>query len=97
MDTKIEINKRFGMPIFIPLIALIASFLLSSRKDKKIYNYNKYIYFFIGFIVLVLSEIIVRYSGTSWSHTIIYYLFPVILLPIFYLTLLRKFKFENLY
>ena len=96
MDNKIEINKRFGMPIFIPLISLVCSFLLSSRKDKKIYNYNKYIYFFTGFIILSLSEIIVRYSGISWTHTFVYYLLPLIMLPIFYITLIKKFKYENL-
>ena len=52
MDTKIEFNKRFGMPIFIPLMALICSFLLSSRKDKKIYTFNKYIYSLICIIIL---------------------------------------------
>jgi len=96
MDTKIEINKRLGMPIFIPLIALVCSFLLSSRKDKRIYNYNKYIYFIISFIILSSSEIFVRYSGISWTHTIVYYLFPLLMLPLFYISLIRKFKFENL-
>ena len=97
MNIRIEINKRFGMPIFIPLIALVCSFLLSSRKDKKIYNYNKYIYFFIGFVILILSEMIVRYSGSSWIHTFIYYLLPAGMFPLFYLTLIRKFKYENLF
>ena len=97
MDTKIEFNKRFGMPIVIPLMALICSFLLSSRKDKKIYNFNKYIYFIICIIVLVLSEIFVRYSGISWKHSVIYYLLPVSMYPLIYLTLIRKFKYENLF
>ena len=96
MDVKIEINKRFGMPIFIPLIALISCFLLASRRDKKNYYYNKYIYFFNGFLILLTAEIIVRYSGTSWAHTIVYYLIPLILLPVFYLILIRTFKYENL-
>ena len=96
MNIKIEINKRFGMPIFIPLISLICSFLLSSRKDKKNYNYNKYIYFFICFAILTLSEIMVRYSGNSWIHASTYYLLPLIMMPFFYLTLIRKFKYENL-
>ena len=97
MDTKIEINKRFGMPVFIPLISLVCSFLLSSSRDKKIYNYRKYIYFFVAFVILVLAEIMVRYSGISWKHTMVYYLFPLLMLPLFYFTLLRKFKHENLY
>jgi len=96
MDNKIEFNKRFGMPIYIPLISLICAFLLASRKDKKIYYYNKYIYFFICFLILTLSEILVRYSGISWNHTSIYYIFPIGLLPFFYFVLLRKFKYENL-
>ncbi len=95
-DTKIEINKRFGIPIFIPVISLICSFLLFSRKDKKIYNYNGYIYSFLCFLLLALSEIMVRYSGLSWTHTIIYYSFPIIMIPIIYFTLIKKFKYENL-
>ncbi len=96
MDNKIEFNKRFGMPIYIPLISLICSFLLSSRRDKKIYPYNKYIYFFICIVILVLSEILVRYSGISWNYTAIYYLLPMALLTLFYFSLIRKFKYENL-
>jgi len=96
MDNKIEFNKRFGMPIYIPLISLICAFLLTSRKDKKIYNYNKYIYFFICFLILALAEILVRYSGTSWNYTSVYYLLPIGLLPLFYFVLIKKFKYENL-
>ena len=95
-DNRIELNKRLGIPIFIPLIALISCFLLSSRKEKKFSNLYKYTYFFIGFVVLVGSEITVRYSGISTYHSIIYYLIPIGLLPLVYLFLIRTFKFENL-
>ena len=96
MDTKIEINKRFGMPMYIPLISLISCFLLTSRKDTKMFYLNKYIYFFVGVLILILAEIIVRYSGISWNHTIIYYLLPIGTAPLFYLALIRAFKYENL-
>jgi len=96
MNLKIEINKRIGMPFFIPLMALICSFLLSSQRDKKIYQFNKYIYFFVGFIILTLAEITVRYSGNSWNYTAIYYLIPAGMVPLFYFALVRKFKYENL-
>ena len=81
---------------FIPLIALLTCFLLASRKDKKNLSWNKYIYFGIGFFVLVCSEITVRYSGSSILSIFLYYFIPIGLLPIVYLTLLRKFKYENL-
>ena len=96
MDIKIETNKRFGMPFFIPLIALISCFMLSSRKDKKFIFFDKYFAFLFGFIVLVSSEIFLRYSGISLNNTLAYFLVPVFLLPIFYLFLIRKFKYENL-
>ena len=97
MDTKIEINKRFGMPFYIPLLALICCFLLDSRRDRKIYNLNKYICFFVGFIILVAAEISVRYSGISWNHTAMYYLIPAGVMPLLYFILIRKFKYENLH
>jgi lipopolysaccharide export system permease protein len=96
MDQKIELNKRFGMPFFIPLIALTCSFLLSSRRDKKIYKYNNHIYGIVSFLILSISEVTVRYSGISWSHTFVYYFFPLFLIPFFYLALIKKFKYENL-
>ena len=95
-DTKIEINKRFGMPLFIPLISLISCFLLSSRREKKISFFNRYIYFAIGFLILISAEITVRYSGTSLNHTLLYYLIPTGLLPLVYFYLIRTFKYENL-
>ena len=51
---------------------------------------------FIGVVILVLAEISVRYSGISWNHTAVYYLIPIGTIPMFYLTLIRTFKHENL-
>ena len=84
------------MPFFIPLIGLVCCFLFMSRKDKKISEFKKYIYFFIGFVFLMTGEITVRYSGISWNHTFIYYLIPLSMLPIFYFFLIKTIKYENL-
>ena len=95
-DLKIELNKRFGMPFFIPLVALICCFLLTSRQEIKTSTFHKYIYFIFGFSVLVISEISVRYSGASINYALIYYLLPIGLLPLIYVFLIRAFKYENL-
>ncbi len=95
-DNVIEINKRFGTPFFIPLIALITSFLLLSRKEKKNPELHKYLYGLIGFLILVISEITVRYSGLSFNHAVAYYLIPIGLLPLIYFLLIRIVKYENL-
>lgn len=95
-DVKIEMNKRFGMPMYIPLISLIVCFILSSRKDKKISSYKKHIFFILGFIILIASEITVRYSGLSLKNLLAYYLLPICFIPIIYIFLMRTFKYENL-
>ena len=95
-DIVIELNRRLGLPFFIPLIAMISCFLLSTRKEGKVYFFN-WVYFFIGFIILISSEISVRYSGFSLNHSLIFYLIPIGMLPLIYIMLIRKFKYENLY
>ena len=90
-----NVSRRIGMPFYIPLISLIASFLLISRKDKKDIFLSKYVYFIFGFVVLVLAEILVRFSGFSSINTLSYFLFPLLMVFILYLTLIKKFSDEK--
>jgi len=92
----IEINKRFGMPLFIPLIGIISCFLLSRNREKSVNFFSKNLYFIIGFVILVSSEITVRYSGNSFNYALLYYGIPTVFLPLIYLYLIRVFKYENL-
>jgi|TARA_B110000438_G_C15816660_1_gene652277 lipopolysaccharide export system permease protein len=94
-DITSTLLRRVGMPIYIPLVSLICSFLLISFKSKKYKNFNKYIFFSIAFFVLVLAEILVRFSGFSNMHSLTYFLFPIILMPILYFMLNRRFSFEQ--
>ena len=89
------IARRIGMPLYIPVISLICCFLLISSKEKKYKYLKKYIYFAICFLVLVLAEILVRYSGLSKTNTILYFSFPFILIPVTYLMLIRSLAFER--
>ena len=95
-DITAEINRRFGMPLYIPLIAMIICYVLSSRKESKYYFFQKYIVFILAFSILVFAEIMVRYSGQSVLYSIIYYSLPPLLILLNYLNLIRIFRFENL-
>jgi len=95
-DIAAELNRRFGMPLYIPIISIIICYLLSSRKESKYYFFQKYIVFITAFTILVFAEIMVRYSGNSVLGTIIYYSLPPLLILLNYLNLIRIFKFENL-
>ena len=90
-----EINRRFGMPLYVPFVALLCSFILINREESKFSGLYKYIYGGLSFTILIVAEILVRYSGLSYYYSLIYYLFPVIFIPFLYLEILRKFSFEN--
>ena len=95
-DVLSEINRRFGMPLYIPVITLILCFLLNQREENKFKNFYKYFYPFFAFLILVLAEILVKYSGKSFTNTLIYYLTPIVILPLIYFEIIRNFLYENL-
>ena len=95
-DIAVELNRRLGIPLYIPFISIIVCYLLSSRKENKYSFFQKYIVFIVAFLVLILAEIMVRYSGQSTINTIIYYSFPISLILLNYVNLIRIFRFENL-
>ena len=95
-DILSEINRRFCMPLYIPVITLIVCFLLNQKNENRFKNYFKYIFTLIAFLILVVAEILVKYSGKSFNNSLIYYFTPVILMPLIYLEVIRNFLYENL-
>ena len=95
-DVLSEINRRFGMPLYIPIITLILCFLLNPREESKFKAFYKYFYPVFAFLILVLAEILVKYSGKSFTNSLIYYLAPLIMLPLIYFEIIRNFLYENL-
>jgi len=96
IEVLAEINRRFGMPLYIPLLALLSSFLLVSREETKVKGWYKYFYFGLAFTILITAEILVRYSGKSLTHGLFYYLLPLFCIPVLYIELIRRFYYENL-
>ena len=87
-------SRRIIMPSYIPLISILISFILVYTKNKKTKIINRYLFFSLSFMLLVLSELLVRYSGISNVGFYTYLLIPFILLPILYIILLNNFRVE---
>ena len=87
-------SRRILMPLYIPLVSILISFVLIYTKNKKTKILNRYLFFLLSFILLVLSELLVRFSGISNTGFYAYLFTPLILLPILYLILINKFKKE---
>ncbi len=87
-------SRRVLMPMYIPLVSILISFMLIYTKNKKTKIINRYLFFLISFILLVLSELFVRYSGISKIGFYTYLITPFISMPILYFILINKFGKE---
>lgn len=87
-------SRRIGMPLYIPIISLLISFILVYKKNKKNILFNRYLFFSLSFVLLVISNLLVRYSGFSDLHFISYFIIPLVLIPTVYLCLYRSLKRE---
>ena len=75
-----ELLKRFYLPLYIPLIALIAGLLILKSKEQRKFNNYKVLIFLIGFLTIFISEISIKYSSSNELYSYIFFLLP----PIFY-------------
>ena len=94
-EIREEINKRFGTPVYIPLLTVLLSFVIGFSKDNANYKFKIYTTFFITFVFLVISEILIRYSGVSSFKSLLYFLAPIILSFLIYLVLIKTYKHER--
>ena len=83
-NIKQETLKRIFKPFYIPAICLIASLLIFASKDSYFYSRIKIILFSFGIIVLIASEISVRYSGLDNTKSLIFIGIPLIMIFIIY-------------
>ena len=85
-----EIFKRFYQPFFIPILCLIACVQIINNKFNNHYTFYKIMIFVFGFIILFISEILIKYTGNNLTQDIIILIFPVIIFLLIYLFVLKK-------
>ena len=91
-----HISRRVIKPLYITLIALLSSFLLIYKKEKKTAFVKKYFIFFITFVILIISEILLKFSGLSKLYFFLYLLIPIILFSTIYILLIITFNKEKI-
>ena len=78
-NIKQELLKRIYLPLYLPLLALIACFLILKSKDNHEYINFKFKLFVIGIVFLIISEVSLRYAGLNNKYNLIFILTPIIL------------------
>ena len=84
--------RRLVLPFYIPVITLVCSFLL--LKNHKFYS-NKITIFIYSFLILLFTELVIRYTGINDYLKLGYILTPFILFFILYFSLINSFKNET--
>ena len=91
-NIKEEIFKRFYKPLYLPLLALLACLIIFSSKENRQYTFHKVIIFFFAVLVIVVSEISLRYISQSTQGTYFFIFFPLLLFSSIFAFLIKKLK-----
>ena len=85
-----EIYKRFIKPMFFPLLTLVCCFLLTFTRIENNFTFRTIKVFSYVFLILVFSEILMRYIETSQLLFILVISLPIIIYFLIYNLLISK-------
>ena len=92
-NIKQEIYKRFVKPIYFPLLTLVCCFLLTFSKIENNFSFRTIKVFSYVFLILVLSEILMRYIEISQLLFFLVIILPIIIYYIIYRFLISKINY----
>ena len=80
-----ELYKRIIVPLYIPILILIALFLIIFPKENRLYQKFRIIIFLTGFLLIIFSETLLRFIVNDFYLNIKIILIPFLLFIILYL------------
>ena len=89
-----ELFKRLYSPFYILLLALASSLLVLKSKNTHNYTAFKTIVFLIGIALIIISKILLNFTGTNYLNNLLFLLFPIIFFIIIYQYINLKIKFN---
>ena len=90
-----EFHKRITIPLYIPALMLICLLVITKSKENNNYTLYRFKIFLIGLVIIILSELSIRYVETSIFNNAIIFLIPLIIILYMYLTFYFKFSFKE--
>ena len=88
-----ELYKRFIKPIYIPVLTLICCFLIIFSKEQNNYTLKTIKVFLSVFLILVISETLMRYVGDSLTYLFFLTFIPIIFYIIGYIILIKRVRY----
>jgi len=90
-----ELFKRIYLPIYIPLIALIASILILRSKNSYKYSIFKVYIFTSGVFFLILSELSLKFAGINSLYNILFLIIPIFSFLMIYTIFTNKLNLDK--
>ena len=95
-DVKKEIlptlNRRIVLPLYSPVLSLVCSLMLLKTKSKFL---NKTSIFIYSFLLLIVTEMTVRYTGINYPTRVLFITSPFFLFTLIYTYMYFKFSNES--
>ena len=91
---KQEFFKRIYLPIYIPILMLVACLQIIRSKDSYDYSRFKFYLFIYAVLIISLSEISVRYIASKNIYENIFIALPLLLFLLNYLFLKKKLELK---
>ena len=88
-----EVYKRFIKPLSFPLLTLVCCFLLTFSKIDNNFSFRTIRVFLYVFLILVISEILMRYVENSQLLLILVMILPIIIYFLIYNFLISKVRY----
>ena len=87
-----EIYKRFVIPLYLPILTLLPFLIIITSKESSKYHKLRLVTFLIGLLMIIFSEITIRFITEKILLNISFLITPLFLLSVVYLYFFFKFK-----
>ena len=87
-----ELYKRFVIPFYLPVLILISLSIILFSKENSNFLIMRFLIFIIGFVIIIFSELSIRFINLSKINNILLIIIPIFILIIFYSFLKLKFS-----
>ncbi len=85
-----ELYKRFIKPFYLPILTLVCCFLLTFSKENHNYTLRTIKIFIYVFLILVVSEIFMRYIQSSSIYLLLFLIIPLLFFSMIFIFLLSR-------
>ena len=94
-ETYKELFKRLVSPFYLPVLTLISLLLILTSKENIKYIKNKFITFFIGFGIIIISESSLGYINNNVINNISIAILPIFLIIMTYFVFIYRLGLFN--